>query len=122
MPQFDEHEKIEAWNNLAAMIKFLSLEEYMKAATIKDFVSSLNTLAPHEENDEEIIENEITNNGYKNTPGFITEKEMVISAITKDLISLVLQAFGEEPVTGNETLTNKIKGVLRKHIEKTNNE
>lgn len=122
MPQFDEHEKIEAWNNLAAMIKFLSLEEYMKIATVQDFVSSLNKLTPHPNEEDEIINNEVIDGNYKETPGFITEKETVISAITKDLIQVIFDTFGEESILEDKTLLNKFKMVLRDHIEKTNNE
>lgn len=122
MPQFDEHEKIEAWNNLAAMIKFLSLEEYMKIATVQDFVSSLNKLTPHPNEEDEIINNEIINGSYKETPGFITEKETVISAITEDLIALMKDIFKEDEGEAIKILQEQFKGVLRNHIEKTNNE
>ena len=118
MPQFDVHERIEAWNNLAAMIKFLSLEEYLKTATIKDFVDSLNKLAPHD-NEEELIDNEIVHKNYKNTPGFITEKEMLISAIVEDLIKVITGTLGKKAIEEAEILPEEFKSILRKHIKGT---
>ncbi len=119
MPLVEIQNKVEAWNNIAAFIKFLSLEEYIKRTTMNDIIKSLNELTPEEFTDaiEEATQKEIEpQKEYIQAPGFMREEEQIISIITKELIAALKEIFNGDETHDNEKLTNKIKLVLRNHI------
>lgn len=88
LPHEEHNEQIDAWNNLATVIKFLLMEQYIKKETAGDLIVSLNKLQPILEELKEDIEEEIIPQ-YKQQPGFINEKEQTLKTVANKLVRIV---------------------------------
>ena len=112
--QTDEHnERIDAWNNLATIIKFLLLEKYIQRETANDITISLNKLAPLNEKTDE-LEEQIMDNQYKSKPGFIDEKEETLKIVSTKLVEIT-----KKIVKINDEESRKLKKEFSELLNKT---